>query len=551
MHRAVVVQLGAVLVQMVSPLLKLEGLAKTFPNGTLALRGVNLTVHPGTVHGLLGANGAGKSTLIKILSGAQEATSGEIIWRGERVRWKRPAEPKAAGIATLYQHIPLVPTLSVLENVFLGESSGLRRTPHLKHRLQTLLQSVGYDIDPQALTGELPIGQRQMVAILQALASKAQLIIMDEPTASLAAAERAIVYRTIKHLTRVEGTAVLFVSHFLDEIVSLTDEVTVLRDGVAVLHAATADLDEAKIATAIVGRAVEAITTRQRRKAAQNPATGNVILQVEHLSSPGKLAPCSFSLRTGEVLGIAGFLGSGRSELLHAIFGADRDARGEVSMHGKPIRRSPAAAVSSGMGLVPEDRIGQGLIPDFSLWRNTELPCLESFTWNGVVMSRRRELQRARQAVDHLHIKAASVDVPVRDLSGGNAQKVSIAKWLTRATKVLLLDEPTVGVDIGAKTEILHSVRDFVSNGGGVVMVSSEFDELLAVCDRILVMRGGSIVAVRQSEDTNEQELILLAGGTAASGPPCEDSAATTTITASPEMSRILGAVPPLPCEPP
>ena len=392
-------------------------------------------------------------------------------------------------------------------------------------------------------------GLAKTFPILQALASKARLIIMDEPTASLAAAERAIVYRTIKQLTRADGAAVLFVSHFLDEIVALTDEVTVLRDGVAVLHASTSDLDEARIAAAIVGRAVEA-AKRQRHGARQTSQGADVILQVDQLSSPGKLAPCSFLLHTGEVLGIAGFLGSGRSELLHAIFGADRDARGEVRMHGKPLRRSPAAAVGSGIGLVPEDRTGQGLIPDFSLWRNTALPCLESRAWSGVLVSHRRELQGARQAVERLHIKAASVEVPVRELSGGNAQKVSIAKWLTPSTKVLLLDEPTVGVDIGAKTEILRCIRDFASNGGGVVMVSSEFEELLDVCDRILILRGGSIVAVRQSEETNEQELILLAGGTAASGPPCDDSAATTTITASPEMSRILGAVPSHPPEP-
>src|SRR5580692_10562378 len=248
-----------------SDLLRLEGLAKVFPNGTVALRGVNLTLRAGLVHGLLGANGAGKSTLIKILSGALPATAGTITWCGERVSWRRPVEPQAAGVATLHQHIPLVGTLSVLENVFLGESSGWRRTRQLEARLQRLLQSIGYDIDPQARVGDLSIGQRQMVAILQALAMQARLIVMDEPTASLAAAERAIVYRTIERLARVECTAVLFVSHFLDEIMSLTDEVTVLRDGVAVLHADTRDLDEGKIAEAIVGRAVTALTREPSR----------------------------------------------------------------------------------------------------------------------------------------------------------------------------------------------------------------------------------------------------------------------------------------------
>jgi len=497
-------------------LLQLEGLAKVFPNGTVALRGVDLTIRAGLVHGLLGANGAGKSTLIKILSGALPATAGTITWCGERVSWRRPVDPQAAGVATLHQHIPLVGTLSVLENVFLGDTSGWRRTRELETRLQRLLQSIGYDIDPHALVGDLSIGQRQMVAILQALAMKARLIIMDEPTASLATAERAIVYRTIQHLARVECAAVLFVSHFLDEIVALTDEVTVLRDGVAVLHADTKDLDEGKIAEAIVGRAVTTLTREPQRIDYSAPP----MLEIEQLTSAGKLAPCSFTLHAGEVLGLAGFLGSGRSELLHAIFGADREARGEVRMLGKKVGRSPAAAVRAGLGLVPEDRMAQGLIPGFALWQNATLPFLESVAWRDFLMSHRLEVARAQDAVARLRIKAASVDVPVADLSGGNAQKVSIAKWLTGATKVLLLDEPTVGVDIGAKVEILQNIRSLAAAGAGVIMVSSEFEELLSVADRVLVLRDGGIVAERQVTETTEHELILLAGGTAAARSP-------------------------------
>jgi ribose transport system ATP-binding protein len=497
-------------------LLQLEGLAKVFPNGTVALRGVDLTLRAGLVHGLLGANGAGKSTLIKILSGALPATAGAITWCGERVSWRRPVEPQAAGVATLHQHIPLVGTLSVLENVFLGESSGWRRTRALEERLQRLLQSIGYDIDPWARVSDLSIGQRQMVAILQALAMKARLIVMDEPTASLAAAERAIVYRTVAHLARVEGTAILFVSHFLDEIMSLTDEVTVLRDGVAVLHADTGDLDEGKIAEAIVGRAVTALTREPARMKFPDPP----LLEIDQLACPGKVAPCSFTLHAGEVLGIAGFLGSGRSELLHAIFGADREARGEVRVLGRKVGRSPAASVRAGIGLVPEDRMGQGLIAGFALWQNVTLPFLERVAWRDFLMAHRLEVARAEEAIARLRIKAASVDVPVSELSGGNAQKVSIAKWLTEATKVLLLDEPTVGVDIGAKAEILQNIRAHAAAGACVVIVSSEFEELLAVSDRVLVLRDGAIVAERQAIQTTEHELILLAGGTAAQRSP-------------------------------
>ena len=496
-------------------LLRLEGVSKTFPNGTQALRGVELTVRAGSVHGLLGANGAGKSTLIKILSGALPATAGTLTWYGTRVHWRRPAEPRAVGIATLYQHIPLVGTLSVLENVFLGDVSGWRRANGLESRLRRLLDTVGYDIDPHALVGELPLGQRQMVAILQALAGRARLIIMDEPTASLPATERAIVYRTIKHLARGEGTAVLFVSHFLDEVISLTDEATVLRDGVAVLHAATVELDEATIATAIVGRPVAAIT----RDASEVRVEQTPLLRVTALASPGKLAPCTFELHSGEVLGIAGFLGAGRSELLHAIFGSDPHATGEISLLGRKVGRSPAAAMRAGIGLVPEDRMGQGLIPSFTLWQNASLPFLAGVSWRRFLLVRRREIARAEAAVAQLHIKAASLDAPVAELSGGNAQKVCIAKWLQDGTKVLLLDEPTAGVDVGARAEILRKVRALAAAGAGVVVVSSEFDELLAVADRILVLRDGAIVAQRQARETTEHELILLAGGTVAEGP--------------------------------
>ena len=498
-----------------NPLLRLEGVEKVFANGTAALRGVDLVIRRARVHGLLGANGAGKSTLIKILAGALAATAGTMTWRGERVHWKRPSEPQAAGISTLYQHTPLVGTLSVLENVFLGEGSGWRRTRKLRARLQLLLGSIGYKIDPQAPVGDLAIGQRQMVAILQALAAEAQLLVMDEPTASLANEEREIVYRTIRHLTRVEGKSILFVSHFLDEIIDLTDEVTVLRDGVAVLRAATTELDEAKLAEAIVGRAVTAITDQTRRARGARDKAGPACVEIDHLFSKEKLAPCSFELRSGEVLGIAGFLGAGRSELLHAIFGADRNARGEVRISGRKVARSPAAAVKAGIALVPEDRVGQGLVPGFTVWQNMTLPFLEGSASAGIFTVRRRELDRAKEAVSRLGIKTASLEAPVTDLSGGNAQKVSIGKWLFGQTKLFLLDEPTAGVDVGAKAQILSLIRELAAAGAAVIIVSSEFEELLAVADRILVMRAGAIVAERAMTETNEHELVLLAGGAA------------------------------------
>ena len=493
---------------MTEPLLRLEQVRKTFPNGTVALRGVDLQVERGSVHGLLGANGAGKSTLIKILSGAFAASAGRVLWRGQEVDWRRPADANAAGVATIHQHIPLVPTLSVLENIFLPQGGPWRRSDADRRHFARLSETVGYAIHPDALVGDLPIGQRQMVAILQALGGGAELIVMDEPTASLATEEREIVYATVRRLARHEGKAILFVSHFLDEVVALTDRVTVLRDGVAVLRAETREIDEMRLAEAIVGRAVAAIEHLAR---ADRHAIGAPVLELCGLASPGQLAPASLTLREGEVIGVAGFLGSGRSELLHAIFGADPHATGDVRVRGAKIGRSTGARVAAGIALVPEDRMRQGLVPGFEVWRNTTLPDLAGVSWLGLIPRRDAELDRARDAIARLGIKAQSPEVLVTELSGGNAQKVMVGKWLFGDAAVFLLDEPTAGIDVGAKADILALVRRLAGEGSGVIMVSSEFEEILAVSDRVLVMREGRIVAERDAAETSEHELILLA----------------------------------------
>ncbi len=485
-----------------APLLQLHGLEKVWPNGTAALRGVDLTVHTGSVHGLLGANGAGKSTLIKVLAGAIPASGGDITWRGQTVRWTNPRAARAGGIATIYQHIPLVPTLSVLENMLLEQAGGWRIDRAARDRAATVARSLGDPFDLDAIVGDLPIGTRQMVAVAQGLMSDPALLIMDEPTASLAGDEREQVYRTIRRLAG-EGRAVLFVSHFLDEIVALTDEVTVLRDGRAVLGARTADLDEAAIAAAIAGRAVTVLERVERQR-----STGEALLDVRNLTSPGKLAPTSFSATGGEIVGIAGMLGSGRSELLHAIFGADPAARGSVLVGGEQIGREPAAAVAAGVALVPEDRAAQGFISGMTIAENIALP------HDGWLIAPRREHDAAIAAIDDLAIKAPDADALVGELSGGNAQKVVIAKWLTPRTRVLLLDEPTAGIDIGARTDILRLIRRLADQGLAVLLISSEFEELLAVTDRILVLRDGAIVAEVDPATIDEAGLIQLASGT-------------------------------------
>jgi ribose transport system ATP-binding protein len=494
---------------MNAPLLRLEQISKTFPNGAVALNGVDFEAFAGRVHGLLGANGAGKSTLIKILSGAIRASGGSMDWRGARVDFKAPAEANAAGIATIHQHIPLVPTLSVLENIFLGAGGLWRRDPAYRTRFARVSEEVGYRIDPDVLVSQLSIGKRQMVAIMQALGGGADLIVMDEPTASLANEEREIVYGAIRRLS-ANGKGIIFVSHFLDEVVALTDEVTVLRDGRAVMRARTSDVDEHAIAEAIVGKTV---VTLDHLRTERGTMSSQVALSVRNLASPGRLKPVSLTVRKGEVIGIAGLLGSGRSELIHAIFGSDRFATGEVALDGRPLPRSTSGAVAAGVALVPEDRKLQGLIPTFDIRKNISLPHLDATAIGRFIARPEIEYRIAIEGIRKLGIKAESPEILVTELSGGNAQKVTVAKWLSGPIKLFLLDEPTAGIDVGAKSDILALVRELAASGVAVIIVSSEFEELLAVADRILVMRDAEIVAERDAASTSDHELIILAGG--------------------------------------
>ena len=497
-------------------LMRLQGVAKKYPNGTVALRGVDLDIAKGKVHGLLGANGAGKSTLIKILSGANAPSGGEIIWRGQRVNLASPKAANDLGVATIHQHIPLVPTLSVIENVFLSHTGAWRHGDSMRSRFDELCERVGYSVDPDARVEDLSIGQRQMVAIYQALGTGADLIVMDEPTASLANEERELVYAAVRRLSKVEHKAILFVSHFLDEVMALTDCVTVLRDGVAAMRASTCDLTESLLAEAIVGKAIVALerdTARGSRQAAEANTFAKPVLELQDVGSPGKLRPTCLKVAAGEVVGIAGLLGSGRSELLHAIFGADPNATGQVMLGGHQVGHSTGASVRAGMGLVPEDRMRQGLIPDFEIWRNTTLPALGSVSKFRWLPDEDSERERGWAAIKELGIKASSPDILCSELSGGNAQKVTIGKWLFSDVKVLLLDEPTAGIDIGAKTDIIALIRKLAAAGKAVIVVSSEFEELLAACDRIVVMRDGCCVAERAGYETCEHELLLLASG--------------------------------------
>jgi ribose transport system ATP-binding protein len=492
------------------PVLSVRRLEKVYPNGTVALKNASFDVAGASIHGLIGANGAGKSTLIKILSGAIPASGGEVIWHGEQRVWRKPADAAAAGIATIYQHIPLAGTLSVRENVFLASKRRWRESAFERRRFDELLEAVGYDIDPEAIVDELPIGRRQMVSILQALAADARLLIMDEPTASLSDTERAMVFDSIRRLRDSRGTSVLFISHFLDEILELCQQVTVLRDGVTVLNEERDVVDEQMLIVAIVGR--EAAQAAVNRPAFARDVA-EPLLEIKSLSSPGRLTDIEFSVRPGEVVGLAGLLGSGRSEIMHAIFGADAAARGEVTIGGRRSRRTIKAAMAAGVVLVPEDRIRQALFVNASIRWNTTLPNPDPVSALNLFPIESREEQRAQQIIRTFSVVAPNADILVAELSGGNAQKIALGRALAADCRVLLLDEPTAGVDIGAKADIRRAIGEMAAEGTAIVVVISDFEELLAVCDRVLVVSEGRIIAERPAAHTSEHELMALAGG--------------------------------------
>jgi ribose transport system ATP-binding protein len=493
------------------PVLVVADVHKIYSSGTHALRGVSLAVRPGSVHGLIGANGAGKSTLIRIMSGVETATSGTLSWQGEPVTWTAPSQALAVGMAAVHQHTPLVTTLSVLDNIFLGRRDSMRwDVPLREGELRELCHRMGYAVDPQQTVGELSTGGKQMVAILQALARDAKVVLLDEPTAALSPHERDVLFGAVRRL-RDQGTTFVYVSHFLDEILALTDQLTVLRDGRVIVDTPTSGVTKQELVTAIVGQRLARV--EHEHSTPDRPA-GEPLLVVDGLRSPGRFGPVSLTVHAGEVVGLAGLLGSGRTELLEAIYGADRAAAGAVRVGEHRLRhRSPRAAVRAGLALVPEDRARQGLLREWEVSHNISLPYLSSMSRRRLLPDRGRELGVAEQAIAELGIKTPSARAPVGELSGGNAQKVVFAKWLYGPARVFLLDEPSAGVDVGAKADIIQLIRRLARAGRGVLIASSEFEELLGVCDRILVVRRGQIIAERPAADTDLHELTALAGG--------------------------------------
>ncbi len=487
--------------------LRFESVSKGFP-GVQALNDVTFGVNRGSVHALVGENGAGKSTLLKILSGACRPDSGSLIIGNDAMSFASPIAAIRLGVSVIYQELHLVPELSVAENVFLGHLPnrfGWTKPAEMFDNTAAKLSEVGIQVDPRAKVGTLPLAQRQMVEIAKALSHDARVFAFDEPTSSLSAREVARLFAIIQELKR-RDKVILYVSHRMGEVFSLCDSITVLRDGEHVLTTdKLSDHSPRDVVRFMVGREIDDIygfRERERR---------GVALQVMELVAPGLSSPASLTVRSGEIVGVFGLVGAGRTELMKGICGASRAKSGTVLVDGSTRQlRSTADAIRAGIALCPEDRKDEGILVLRSVKENENLSARRKHANLGFIINERWERKNAQAQVDRLRVRTPSIDQPVGLLSGGNQQKVVLGRWLSENVRIMLLDEPTRGIDVGAKREIYDVIFDLAESGVGVLLVSSELPEVLGVCDRVLVMREGRIVAqFDRSEAT--QELLMKA----------------------------------------
>lgn len=490
-----------------TPLLAIRGGSKSFP-GVRALHNVDLHVHPGEVLALLGENGAGKSTLIKALGGAHQLDTGEILVKGEPTVIADPAHARQLGIAVIHQEFNLIPALSARENIFLGQENtlaGVLRKREERRQTLELFRRLGVTIDPDAPCRELSVAQQQIVEIARSLARDASVIVMDEPSATLSNEEVDRLFQIVADL-KSQGIGIIYISHRLEEIFRIADRVTVLRDGEHVATRPVAEVDKLRLIELMVGRTLE-------QEFPEREATiGEPTLNVERLTRYPAVDDVSFTLHAGEVLAITGLVGAGRTELVRLIFGADRADSGAVVLNGTKLRlRSPRDAIAAGIGLLTEDRKSQGLIPPQSVRDNFGLPNLKRFSTAGFVQHR-TEREELNGSINRMRIKVASATQPVGQLSGGNQQKVVIAKWLARRCEVLIFDEPTRGIDVGGKYEIYELINDLAAKGKSIIIISSELPEVLGMADRILVMRAGRLAGEFRDVANATQEQVLAMG---------------------------------------
>ena len=501
---------------MTEPLLHMRGIVKQFP-GVRALDGVDLEVAPAEVHCLLGQNGAGKSTLIKVLAGVHQPDEGSITWQGDDVRLANPIAAMKLGIATIYQELDLVDGLTVTENIYLGHEMstlGLSRRGDAQRAAEALLARLGHpEISPRREVGQLSAAGKQIVSMARALSHDVKLIVMDEPSAVLDQNEVHRLFGVIRDLTE-HGVAVVYISHRLEEIREIGDRVTVLKDGRTVATGLPAkETPTAEVIRLMTGRSIEYVFPPRRT----DIATDGAVLEVRNLTRPGEFYDIGFEVRPGEVYGLAGLVGSGRSEILETVYGARQAATGTVHIRGKRLRvGSVGAAVSAGVGMAPEERKSQALLLNESIINNLTVASLAKFS-RGSFVQRGDELTAAREQVEALDIRPHDPTREVRTLSGGNQQKVVLGRWLIKGCTLLLLDEPTRGVDVGARSEIYALIRQLADEGVAVLLVSSEVPEVLGLADRVLVLREGRAVYEGPAGDIDEHRVLdLVMEGSAA-----------------------------------
>jgi D-allose transport system ATP-binding protein len=499
-------------------LLEMKKITKKFP-GVTALKDINFQLRPGEVHVLLGENGAGKSTLVKILSGVYEPTEGTIVINGKEYAKLTPKESIENKISIIYQEISLIDELSIGENIYVGKlptkklfNMTVVDYKQVEKNTRELLKKVGLNKEPSVLAKELSISEKQQVEIAKALSYDAKVIIMDEPTSSLTIEETNKLFEIIKQLKN-EGVGIIYISHKLNEIKEIGDRVTVLKDGTYVGTRDVRDVEIEELVTMMVGRELK---SKYMNAGHRQKGTKEVVFKVSNLTRADKrVRNVSFEVYKGEILGFAGLIGSGRTELMNAIFGADKIDSGEIHLFGEQLAiKSPYQAIKKGMALITENRRETGFFPNFEIWKNVSIELLIKESKLGGIwglLNRSKERDYAKKQKDLLNIKCSSIDQNITELSGGNQQKVIVGKWLAAESKLIIFDEPTKGIDIGAKSEIYNIMRELSDNGKAVIMVSSELPELLAVCDRIAVFREGELRTILTSDEATEEKILLAA----------------------------------------
>lgn len=491
--------------------LELKDIVKIFP-GVKALDGVSMTIKRGRVHALMGENGAGKSTLMKVLSGVYRKDGGEILIDGGHIEIKNPMDSEKYGIAVIYQEFALVPELSITQNIFLGKElrkHGILDVRGMNQRARELMKRFDMNVNVTKRVSNLTVGQQQMVEIAKAIDSHAWVIVMDEPTSAITEAEKEKLFEIIRHL-KEQGIAIVYISHRMSEIFEIADEITILRDGKFVSYAPMDQIDEQTIIQNMVGRKLHDVFSRQRCQ------PGKVVLEVKNLYKKGVFEPISFQVRAGEVVGFSGLMGAGRTEIARCLCGLDKADGGEILLEGKKVKISTVAdGIRSGIGYVSEDRRREGIVPVLSVRENITLPILKEISKMGVIHGA-KEQEIVSEYIGRLSVKCATAEQEIGNLSGGNQQKACLAKWLCMKPKLLILDEPTRGIDIGAKAEIHKLIEELCRQGIAVIMISSELPEILGSSDKIVVLYERRLSRIFETTEGVTQEMIMAA----ASGTP-------------------------------